>query len=53
MVHVTNPLLVEETMSTKMIAYCGLGCTECPTYLATQANDAAAAQQNGTESSKA
>jgi hypothetical protein len=23
----------------KMIAYCGLVCTNCPTYLATQAND--------------
>ena len=25
----------------KMIAYCGLICTECPAYLATQANDRA------------
>ena len=23
----------------KMIAYCGLVCTECPAYIATQAND--------------
>ncbi len=23
----------------KMIAYCGLICTECPAYIATQAND--------------
>jgi hypothetical protein len=23
----------------KMIAYCGLVCTECPAYVATQAND--------------
>ena len=23
----------------KMTAYCGLVCTNCPTYLATQAND--------------
>ena len=23
----------------KMIAYCGLVCSECPTFLATQAND--------------
>ncbi len=23
----------------KMIAYCGLHCTKCPTFLATQAND--------------
>ncbi|NIV31664.1 MAG: DUF3795 domain-containing protein, partial [Anaerolineae bacterium] len=22
-----------------MIAYCGLVCTECPAYIATQAND--------------
>ncbi|MBN1874957.1 MAG: DUF3795 domain-containing protein [Anaerolineae bacterium] len=26
----------------KMIAYCGLVCTDCPAYLATQANDQAA-----------
>ncbi|MFZ1986345.1 MAG: DUF3795 domain-containing protein [Desulfatitalea sp.] len=26
----------------KMTAYCGLVCTNCPTYLATQANDDAA-----------
>ncbi|MFZ5917020.1 MAG: DUF3795 domain-containing protein [Chloroflexota bacterium] len=25
----------------KMIAYCGLICTDCPAYLATQANDRA------------
>jgi hypothetical protein len=23
----------------KMIAYCGLGCSECPTFIATQKND--------------
>ncbi|MCG8683477.1 MAG: DUF3795 domain-containing protein [Desulfobacterales bacterium] len=23
----------------KMIAFCGLSCTDCPTFLATQAND--------------
>ncbi|MBI5606309.1 MAG: DUF3795 domain-containing protein [Deltaproteobacteria bacterium] len=23
----------------KMIAFCGMGCTECPTFLATQEND--------------
>jgi hypothetical protein len=26
----------------KMIAYCGLTCTECPAYIATQTNDAEA-----------
>ncbi|RLC63088.1 MAG: hypothetical protein DRI79_08630 [Chloroflexi bacterium] len=26
-------------MAEKMIAYCGLVCTECPAYLATQADD--------------
>lgn len=29
-------------MTEKMIAYCGLACTECPAYVATQANDMAA-----------
>ena len=26
-------------MSTKIIAYCGLVCTECPAFIATQEND--------------
>jgi len=26
-------------MSTKIIAYCGLVCTECPAFIATQGND--------------
>ena len=30
---------------TQMIAYCGLVCTECPAYIATQANDRAALEQ--------
>lgn len=30
---------------TQMIAYCGLICTECPAYIATQANDRAALEQ--------
>jgi hypothetical protein len=29
----------------QMIAYCGLVCTGCPAYTATQANDAAAIEQ--------
>ncbi|MBC8446916.1 MAG: DUF3795 domain-containing protein [Chloroflexi bacterium] len=29
----------------KMIAYCGLVCTECPAYIATKANDAAAIER--------
>jgi hypothetical protein len=28
-----------------MIAYCGLTCTECPGYIATQANDAEALER--------
>jgi len=28
-----------------MISFCGLTCTECPAYLATQAGDAAKAQE--------
>ena len=45
--------LVFMKMSTKMIAYCGLVCTECPGYLATQANDPVAAQKVAAEWSKA
>lgn len=26
-------------MTTRMVAFCGLLCTECPAYVATQAND--------------
>jgi hypothetical protein len=44
---------MEEKMSTKMIAYCGLVCTECPGFLATQANDPVAAQKIAAEWSKA
>jgi hypothetical protein len=40
-------------MGEKMIAYCGLVCTECPALLATQANDAAAAQKIAAEWSAA
>ena len=29
----------------EMIAYCGLICTECPAFIATQANDRAALEQ--------
>ncbi len=29
----------------KMIAYCGLVCTDCPAYLATMANDEAKARE--------
>lgn len=29
----------------RMVAYCGLVCSECPAYLATQANDADALQR--------
>ena len=32
-----------------MIAYCGLLCTECPAYLATQANDQAALERVATQ----
>lgn len=32
-----------------MIAYCGLTCTECPSYLATQANDEAAKERIAAE----
>jgi hypothetical protein len=53
MLHGVNSLFMEEKMTTKMTAYCGLGCTECPAYLATQANDAAAAQKIAAEWSKA
>jgi hypothetical protein len=30
---------------TKIIAYCGLVCTDCPAYVATQAKDPAALEQ--------
>jgi hypothetical protein len=40
-------------MAEKMIAYCGLVCTECPALLATRANDAAAAQKIAAEWSQA
>lgn len=28
-------------MSTQLLAYCGLDCSQCPAYIATQANDLA------------
>lgn len=40
-------------MADKMIAYCGLLCTECPAFLATQANDTAKAQETADQWSKA
>lgn len=36
-------------METKMIAYCGLVCTGCPAYLATRADDRAAAEKVAAE----
>ena len=36
----------------KMIAYCGLVCSECPAYLATQKNDADALQKVAEQWSK-
>ncbi len=32
-------------MDDKVIAYCGLVCTDCPAYIATQADDRAALEQ--------
>jgi hypothetical protein len=32
-------------MAERIIAYCGLVCSECPAYVATQANDMAALQK--------
>ena len=31
--------MTESSAGEKMIAYCGLVCTECPAYLATKTND--------------
>jgi len=36
----------------KMIAYCGLVCTECPAYIATQKNDQEALQRVAAQWSK-
>ncbi len=36
----------------KMIAYCGLVCTECPAYIATQANDIEQLEKVATQWSK-
>jgi hypothetical protein len=36
-------------MTEKMIAYCGLVCTECPGFLAARANDVALAQKTAAE----
>ncbi len=33
----------------KLIAYCGLDCTQCPGYIATQANDMAALEKVAAE----
>lgn len=33
------PAWVRRKEEEKMIAFCGLGCSECPTFLATQKND--------------
>jgi hypothetical protein len=30
---------MNQTTETRMIAYCGIVCTDCPGYIATQAND--------------
>ncbi len=38
---------------TQIIAYCGLACSECPAYLATQANDDTARERVATEWRKA
>ncbi len=40
-------------MTERMIAYCGLVCTECPGFLATRANDIALARKTAAEWSKA
>jgi len=39
-------------MSEKMISFCGLVCTECPAYLATQENDEAKAAEVAAQWSK-
>jgi len=39
-------------MPDEMIAYCGLTCTQCPAYLATQAGDEAKAEETATLWSK-
>jgi hypothetical protein len=37
-----SPVNEREALMTRMIAYCGLVCSDCPAYIATQANDQAA-----------
>ena len=39
-------------MTKQMIAYCGLTCTECPAYIATQADDMEALARVATQWSK-
>jgi hypothetical protein len=39
------PYSICTTVAEPMVAYCGLICTECPAYRATQANDRALLQQ--------
>ena len=39
-------------MAEKMIAYCGLVCTECPAYIATQADDKEALKRVAAQWSK-
>ena len=36
-------------MNDKIIAYCGLVCTDCPAYVATQANDRAALERTAAQ----
>jgi hypothetical protein len=36
---ISNSISRKENHMDKMIAYCGLVCTDCPAYVATQAND--------------
>ena len=37
-----SPVNEREASMNRMIAYCGLVCSDCPAYIATQANDQAA-----------
>jgi hypothetical protein len=43
----------ENKGSEKMVAYCGLVCTECPAFLATKKDDLALAMKTAAEWSKA
>jgi hypothetical protein len=44
---------MNEKTGEKMVAYCGLVCTECPGFLATRANDVELAKKTAAEWSKA